>query len=234
MKKDCRSPSPLVVFGFDAGDPGLLHRWGMDGTLPTLGAIMERGCWGRTAGPEMFCEHGMWVSLMSGVSRSKHGYHYFRQLVPGTYDLAPARGRFLDVEPFWRRLDGNKRVAVIDVPDIAAPKPQSGIQLSEWATHYPYFEASTFPAELLQRIERIFRSSQGHPRRAGVDRRGGSRDLSTTDGACSQEGGALPRAAHRRPASISLSWSSGNATRAGINSGSTLSKAMTRRRSPQR
>jgi len=156
MKKDGTSSSPLVVFGFDAGDPGLLHRWGMDGTLPTVGSIMKRGCWGKTAGPEMFCEHGMWVSLMSGVSRSKHGYHYFRQLVPGTYDLAPARGRCLEVEPFWRRLGGDERVAVIDVPDIAAPEPQSGIQLSEWATHYPYFEASTFPAELLQRIEGSF------------------------------------------------------------------------------
>ncbi|MGB5296410.1 MAG: alkaline phosphatase family protein [Thermoanaerobaculia bacterium] len=156
MREDGTSSSPLVVFGFDAGDPGLLLRWSEVGTLSTLKALMKRGCWGKTAGPEMFCEHGMWVSLMSGESRSKHGYHYFRQLVSGTYDLAPARGRFLDVEPFWRRLDGNKRVAVIDVPDIAAPKPQSGIQLSEWATHYPYFEAATLPAELLQRIEKSF------------------------------------------------------------------------------
>ena len=156
MKSGQVRTSPLVVFGFDAGDPGFLRRWGGDGTLPTVGTVMEHGCWGRTAGPEMFCEHGMWVSLMSGGSRSKHGYHYFRQLVPGTYDLAPARGRFLDVEPFWRRLGDNRRVAVIDVPDIAAPAPQPGLQLSEWATHYPYFPASTHPPELIRRVEQSF------------------------------------------------------------------------------
>ncbi len=156
MKRDRASSSPLVVFGFDGGDEGFLRRWGGDGTLPTVGSIMERGCWGRTSGPEMFCEHGMWVSLMSGESRSKHGYHYFRQLVPGTYDLAPARGRFLDVEPFWRRLGAEERIAIIDVPDIAAPEPQPGIQLSEWATHFPYFAAETYPTDLIQRVERSF------------------------------------------------------------------------------
>jgi predicted AlkP superfamily phosphohydrolase/phosphomutase len=104
----------------------------------------------------MICEHGMWVSLMSGESRSKHGYHYFRQLVPGTYDLAPARGRFLDIQPFWRRLGEDERIAVIDVPDITAPEPQPGIQISEWATHYPYFDAATYPTDLIQRIEKTF------------------------------------------------------------------------------
>lgn len=156
MTKDHARPSPLVVFGFDAGDPEFLRRWGSDGTLPNLGRVMQRGCWARTSGPEMFCEHGMWVSLVSGESRAKHGYHYFRQLVPGTYELAPARGRHLDSQPFWRRLGEEQRVAVIDVPDVAAPAPQPGIQLSEWATHFPYFPASTFPTDLIRQIEGSF------------------------------------------------------------------------------
>lgn len=156
MTRDHAASSPLVVFGFDAGDPGFLGQWGADGTLPNVGSVLKRGCWARTSGPEMFCEHGMWVSLVSGESRAKHGYHYFRQLVPGTYDLAPARGRFLDVQPFWRRLGDEQRIAVVDVPDIAAPEPQPGFQLSEWATHYPYFSALTFPPDLIQKVETSF------------------------------------------------------------------------------
>ena len=148
--------SPLVIFGFDAGEPEFLRRWAEDGTLPTLKSIMQRGCWGLTTGPEMISEHGMWVALTSGISRRDHGYYYHRQLVPGTYDLAPARGRNLGVEPFWRRLSKEKSIAIIDVPDIAAPQPQAGIQLSEWATHNPYFPPSSFPSDLLKKVHRIF------------------------------------------------------------------------------
>ncbi len=75
---------PLVVLGLDAGDPELLLRWACEGHLPRLAGILERGCWGRTSGAELVCEHGTWVSLLSGVSRARHGYYYYRQLVPGT------------------------------------------------------------------------------------------------------------------------------------------------------
>lgn len=148
--------APLIILGIDAGDPEFIMRWALDGTLPNIGSIVRRGCFGKTAGPEMICEHGIWVSLMSGVSRAQHGYHYFRQLRPGSYDLAPVRGRELGVEPFWARLPADHRIAVIDVPDIAAPRPQPGFQLSEWATHYPYFPASSYPDEFLDRIGREF------------------------------------------------------------------------------
>ncbi len=144
--------APLVILGIDAGDPELIMRWASDGTLPNIGSIVRRGCFGKTAGPEMVSEHGVWVSLMSGISRAEHGYHYFRQLKPGSYTLAPVRGRELGVEPFWTRLPAEKRIAVIDVPDIAAPRPHPGLQLSEWATHYPYYPASSYPDELLARV----------------------------------------------------------------------------------
>ena len=77
--------TPLVIFGFDAGDAPLMARWIADGSLPTLKSIVEGGSHGRLAGPEMISEHGMWVTLTSGVSRSEHGYYYHRQLVPGSY-----------------------------------------------------------------------------------------------------------------------------------------------------
>jgi predicted AlkP superfamily phosphohydrolase/phosphomutase len=104
----------------------------------------------------MVSEHGMWVSLTSGVSRAEHGYHYFRQLVPGTYDLAPVRGRDLGVKPFWEWLPADRPVMVVDVPDIAAPRPRAGLQISDWATHDPQVPPSTEPAGLLQEVERIF------------------------------------------------------------------------------
>jgi len=147
--------SPVLVFGFDAGDPDLLLNWALDGTLPTLASILKRGGHARFAGPEMASEHGMWVGLTSGVSRARHGYYYHRQIVPGTYDLLPARGRSFPVRPFWSHLQ-DTRIAIIDVPDIAAPEPLPGVQIADWAIHFPYFPAATYPPELLAEITAEF------------------------------------------------------------------------------
>ncbi|MEO5739555.1 MAG: hypothetical protein ABIS29_03065 [Vicinamibacterales bacterium] len=153
-----RKKHPLVILGFDAGDSRLLRQWAADGTLTTVRDVMRRGCWGCTTGPELISEHGAWPTLVSGTSRSQHGYYYHRQLIPGTYRLAPARGRHLDIVPFWQRLGEDAKLAIIDVPDIAAPRPQPGFQLSEWATHYPYFAPAAHPPALLDRVRRLFGS----------------------------------------------------------------------------
>jgi predicted AlkP superfamily phosphohydrolase/phosphomutase len=149
------STVPILVFGFDAGDPALMLQWANDGTLPALCSLLKRGCHTRFSGPEMASEHGMWVTLTSGISRARHGYYYFRQLIPGSYELLPARGRWLECRPFWKQLPDH-RIAIIDVPDIASPEPAWGIQVSEWATHYPCFSPSTEPATLLPEIIRDF------------------------------------------------------------------------------
>jgi predicted AlkP superfamily phosphohydrolase/phosphomutase len=155
MTTQTTPPAPVLVFGFDAGDPDWLLEWALDGTMPNLASILKRGGYARFSGPEMISEHGMWVGLTSGVSRARHGYYYHRQVVPGTYDLLPARGRLLSVRPFWSQLQAS-RLAIIDVPDIAAPEPALGIQISEWATHYPYYPAATHPPELLAEITTDF------------------------------------------------------------------------------
>lgn len=79
---------PLVVVAPDASDPDLLARWAAEGHR----SVMDAGWWGRTAGPDLDIEHEAWVSLLSGRSRAEHGYHYFRQPRPGTYDLDLVRG----------------------------------------------------------------------------------------------------------------------------------------------
>ena len=162
------STHPVLVFGFDAGDPELLLKWSLDGSMPTLASILQRGCHARFTGPEMVSEHGMWVSLTSGISRSQHGYYYFRQLVPRSYELLPTSGRSIQAQPFWSNLP-HRRIFILDVPDIAAPAPAQGFQISEWATHYPYFPASTQPPELLSEIVGEFGPRSFINERPGAD-----------------------------------------------------------------
>ncbi len=153
--------SPLVILGLDAGDPGFIQRWARAGGLPAIASIMERGCWGRTAGPELISEHGVWVSLFSGISRCQHGYYYFRQLKPGTYDLETVSGLDVDAPPFGANWRGQaKKVAIIDVPDSRPLPGLPGLQLANWATHNNwdphYFAVASEPPELLQEVRRDF------------------------------------------------------------------------------
>nr|MBA2451181.1 alkaline phosphatase family protein [Chloroflexota bacterium] len=152
--------SPLVILGLDAGDHGLIERWAREGYLPTIASIMQRGCWGKTAGPELISEHGVWVSLFSGLSRGQHGYYYFRQLRPGTYDLENVTGDDVEAPPFWSSLAGSgKRVAIVDAREIPPRRGLDGVQLANWAEHSwapkdAAFQVRSEPADLVREVRR--------------------------------------------------------------------------------
>jgi predicted AlkP superfamily phosphohydrolase/phosphomutase len=151
-------PAPLVILGLDAGDPGFIERWVGEGRLPAIASVMERGSHARTGGPELVSEHGVWVSLFSGISRGRHGYFYFRQLHPGSYQLEARTGLDVDAPPFWARLAGTgRRVALIDIPDSVTLPGLAGLQLANWATHNNWdphhFPTASQPADLLAEVE---------------------------------------------------------------------------------
>lgn len=152
---------PLVIVGIDAGDPDFLQGWVREGHLPTLAGIMERGSWGRTGGPELISEHGVWVSLFSGIPRRDHGYYYYRQLRPGTYDLETVTGLDVDAPPFWTRIEpGRRRFALVDVPDYDPIPGIPGVQLAHWATHNnwdpDHFVTAAEPADVLADVSTRF------------------------------------------------------------------------------
>ena len=151
---------PLVLLGLDVGDPDEIERWAREGYLPTIASIMNKGCWARIVGPEMLSEQGLWFAMFNGVSKAKHGYYYFRQLKPGTYDLEAFHGLHTAEQPFWSYLrNSGKQVAQIDVPDACPVPGLPGWQLLNWAIHniqYPYLAAHAEPAELLQEVREIF------------------------------------------------------------------------------
>ncbi len=153
------SVRPLVVLGIDAGDPRALLEWSRAGRLPTLAGLFGRGSWARTAGPELISEHGVWMSLLSGISRSEHGYYYFRQLRPGTYDLVPVTGSEIDAPPFWTRLP-ERKLALLDIPDTDPIPGLRGIQLCHWATHNnwdpDHFVTASLPPDVLTDVSRRF------------------------------------------------------------------------------
>jgi predicted AlkP superfamily phosphohydrolase/phosphomutase len=160
MTSDMESP-PLVIIGIDAGDPGFIEEWSAQGHLPNIVSVMKNGVYGRTAGPELVTEHGVWISLLSGISRGSHGYHYFRQLKPGTYELGSVTGMDINAPPFWTHLTGkHKKSLIIDAADTRIYQGLPGIQVSNWATHHnwdPYhFSTASEPPGIMDDIRSRF------------------------------------------------------------------------------
>lgn len=154
---------PLVILGLDSGDPRLIRRWAQEGHLPTISSLMERGCYAQTSSPELMVEHGAWLSIFSGRSRAHHGCYYFRQLVPGSYDLRLVYGPEVDAPPFWASWrNGHKRVVVADVPQVALQSGVSGLQIANWAIHRGYVsrapedQPASEPAGLLDQLTQKF------------------------------------------------------------------------------
>jgi predicted AlkP superfamily phosphohydrolase/phosphomutase len=159
MLSSDNSRGPVVLLGFDAGDPELIERWASEGRLPALARLMARGSWARTGGPELLFEHGIWLSLFSGVSIARHGFHFFWQPRPGTYELELVRGADAGTAPFWAHLRGTERaVFVMDPPDTSPVRGIPGMQVSEWATHshYPPLTLAAEPPEAADQVERLF------------------------------------------------------------------------------
>jgi predicted AlkP superfamily phosphohydrolase/phosphomutase len=155
--------APLMILGFDAGDPRLLRRWAREGHLPTLASLMERGCWGQTSSPELMLEHGSWIAIFSGISRARHGFYYLRQLKPGSYNLQLVYGPDVNASPLWASWqDKHKFVVVADAPEVALQPGVPGLQITNWAVHRgyvsraPVYQPSSEPADLLEEVTRKF------------------------------------------------------------------------------
>jgi predicted AlkP superfamily phosphohydrolase/phosphomutase len=139
--------TPVVVFGLDAGVPELLQLWSEEGHLPTLRSIIDRGSSGKISGDESISPHGLWLSLFSGISRSKHGYYYFRQLEPGSYNVKPYVN--LNALPFWYSLK-DKKLLIVDAPEVLAIRGLNGYQIANWSVHNAPESATSEPADFLQ------------------------------------------------------------------------------------
>ena len=147
----------LLMIALDAADGGLLEAWASAGVLPHLAALHARGAMKRLTAPFGATDDALWASFQYGLPLGEHGrYHYRIPLGTGKFGMAHVQEG--EREPFWRRLARQGlRVAVLDVPKCAAPRPMNGIHLADWLVHGRNFPAPlSHPAELAAAIVERF------------------------------------------------------------------------------
>jgi len=142
----------FLLVALDSADPDLLLQWSADGTLPTLATLRSRGAHVRLTGAETVSAHGVWTSIWSGVSLSRHGRYLSRPLRAGSYDLVTADAARDTAPPFWSELTG-QTIAILDAPDAWPVPGLRGPQLLGWGSHPSPAVARSEPKGLAADIE---------------------------------------------------------------------------------
>jgi len=144
------SPTRLLILGIDGASPDLLLRWVLDGTLPNIARVLERGRRGTLRGLDGFFIGSTWPSIYTGASPASHGLHYLVQLEPGTYQYyRPSERGLYSGDPFWRVIGrAGYRVAVLDAPLSAPESSLNGVQVLEWGSHDAVYGFRSYPDSL--------------------------------------------------------------------------------------
>lgn len=129
----------LLMIGLDGADGKLLDRWSTNGSLPHLAALRARGAAVRLCPPLGLSDDALWASFQYAVELGEHGRFFFR-LPEGDGRESKAHWRELNRATFWDELsDDGRRVAILDVPKCANPRPLNGLHLVDWLVHGRYF-----------------------------------------------------------------------------------------------
>ena len=122
---------PILVIGLDGGTLDLVRPWAVEGRLPNLASLMDRGLWGPLRSTLPAATFPAWTSLMTGANPGRHGIFDFTARVPGSYRVRFVNGTFRGVPTIWKLLsDEGRRVASIAMPGTYPPEPVNGKMVS--------------------------------------------------------------------------------------------------------
>jgi hypothetical protein len=107
----------------------------------------------RLDAPAGITDDGLWACLQYASGLGEHGrYHHRQRRRNGTFGLPSIDEG--DMPRFWDRLsDAGHRLAIIDLPKCAPPRPINGIHLADWEVHGRYaHKPQSFPVELADEV----------------------------------------------------------------------------------
>ena len=145
--------SKVVVIGLDGAAPWLLfERWREK--LPHIGALIDRGAWGRLRTIDPPITVPAWAVMFSGRDPGELGIYGFRNRRAHDYDgYAFASSGLLPGDMVWDLLGrAGKQVILLGIPPSYPPRPVHGSLVSCFltpSTSRPY----THPASLRDEVE---------------------------------------------------------------------------------
>ena len=150
-----RRKSAVVMIGLDACDAGLAEGFATSGHLPNLGRLFTSGARCRVRNPMGLFVGALWPTFSTGGG-DRHGIHCWDEIDVASYKRRTTTPH-CDQQLLWERLsEEDRRVAVLDVPQMQGDKPVNGVQFAEWGCHDRHFGFKSWPINLAGDIESAF------------------------------------------------------------------------------
>lgn len=148
-------PTPVLVFGADGADHGIVTEMIQAGRLPTIARMSREGMFGPLESTEPPLTPVAWSTFLTGLQPGRHGIFNFSanpyREGHRIYSAADRGGA-----PIWRYLDAaGLRTASVLVPFTYPVEPLNGVVVSGYGGPV---EPVTYPPELVERIHRMFPS----------------------------------------------------------------------------
>jgi predicted AlkP superfamily phosphohydrolase/phosphomutase len=119
----------------DGADSELVFDWAAEGSLPTLGALLERGMSARLSSHTYFDAEAIWPTIVTGCLPAKHGIYNWRCIQPGTNRRVRTPARAFR-KPFWSALqaDGSvRKLLVVDWRCASLMRDDNFTQVLGWS-----------------------------------------------------------------------------------------------------
>ncbi|MGD1917656.1 MAG: alkaline phosphatase family protein [Pleurocapsa sp.] len=158
-----KTKEPIIAIGLDAAEPKLIEEWMSAGHLPNISQIRQQGIYGRlhnsvnyqNGSAEFSSTEPLWVMMTTGCLPDKTGFWDTISYDPKTYKVGcdPVYGGYdyQEYKPFYA-LGDRYKVAAFDVPVTRVCPEVSGLQITGWGGHHPFYPSESQPAEVLQNI----------------------------------------------------------------------------------
>lgn len=146
------------MVALDGADGATLDELSRDGSLPNLAKLRARGATRRLVSPDGVTDDAFWASFQYASRLGDHGRYHYATRQPRDPRFSMAHLHELERERFWDALsEAGSRVAILDVPKVARPRPINGIHLADWLVHGRYFGRplsypEAFANDVLQRF----------------------------------------------------------------------------------
>lgn len=147
----------VLYIAVDACDADLMLAFAAQGHCPNLAALLSESAVTDTVAPYGTYVGSSWMTITTGSDVGTHRYWNWMEIDPATYELVGTTPRDARGRPFWEHLsDAGRRVAVLDVPHAGVPTDFNGVLLKEWGCHDRHDGTASYPASLLDDLDRTF------------------------------------------------------------------------------
>jgi predicted AlkP superfamily phosphohydrolase/phosphomutase len=148
----------VIVIGLDGADPALLEKWGQEGSLPRVRALMQRCARLAVRGVAPFGDGVFWPSFFTCVGPAKHGRYFRIRQAPATYDwMLFNDDEHFAREPLWQIASAaGRRVAIVDARNAPLVRNLNGVQLVDWIVHDRSGSMRSWPTDLAADVSARF------------------------------------------------------------------------------